>query len=108
MFLKIKVGIAFLCLIVNLAFADSEWPAIKKVGNGVYDFDGVTIDRINSKIEFKMISNQNNGLIEYAIVHENGKVHESLFRTATRPQILHASLLLLKAKPEKNSFRISI
>ena len=35
---------------------------------------------------------------------KTGKIHESLFRTKIRPQILHTSLLLLKAKPVASFF----
>ena len=40
------------------------------------------------------------------MVHENGKVHESLFRTKVRPRFVHACFLLLKEKPETNFFKI--
>ena len=62
------------------------------------------IDQKNRILEFNATSNQRNGLIEYALVHESGKTHESLFRTKVRPQILHASLLLLKQPVESRFF----
>jgi hypothetical protein len=55
-------------------------------------------------VSIPAVSNQVNGLVEYGIVHENGKIHESLFRTKVRPQIFHTSLLLLKAKPVSTFF----
>ena len=91
----------------TLLTASENWPEIKKLGNGLYDFDGITIDQKNRKIEFPMICNQQSGLIEYGIVHENGKIHESLFRTKIRPQMIHASLLLLKAKADDHYFEPS-
>lgn len=84
--------------------ANVDWPKIKKLENGCYEFDGVTIDKQNLLIKFKMISNQRSGLIEYGIVHENGKIHESLFTTKIRPEIIHASLLLLKAQAVDDYF----
>ena len=45
------------------------------------------------------------GLVEYALVHESGKTHESLFRTKVRPQILHACFLLLKHPSETRFFK---
>ena len=43
-------------------------------------------------------------MVEYGLVHEDGKIHESLFRTKVRPQIFHTSLLLLKIKPVESFF----
>ena len=77
----------------------SKLPEIIKIKDGVYKFGSVIIDRKLNSLSIPSISNQVNGLVEYGIVHEDGKIHESLFRTKVRPQILHTSLLLLKAKP---------
>tara|TARA_B100001093_G_scaffold214115_1_gene205373 strand:+ start:498 stop:1235 length:738 start_codon:yes stop_codon:yes gene_type:complete len=82
----------------------SSWPSIKKLTDGKFDFDGVTINQKLREIEFVAVSNQNYGLIEYGIVHETGKIHESLFRTEIRPQIIHASMLLLKHEPHQAFF----
>ena len=80
-------------------------PEIKKVSEGIYEFGGIIIDRKSNAISISAVSNQVNGLVEYGIVHENGKIHESLFRTQIRPQIFHTSLLLLKFKPVENFFK---
>ena len=82
----------------------SKLPEIIKIKDGVYKFGSVIIDRKLNSLSIPSISNQVNGLVEYGIVHENGKIHESLFRTKVRPQILHTSLLLLKAKPVDTFF----
>jgi hypothetical protein len=102
------LGFVIAHLYGTLLTASENWPEIKKLGNGLYDFDGITIDLKNRKIEFPMICNQQSGLIEYGIVHENGKIHESLFRTKIRPQMIHASLLLLKAKAHDHYFEPSV
>jgi hypothetical protein len=95
----------FICLSPLLADGNStDLPEIRKVGDGIYEFGGVTINRNSQSISIHATTNQVNGLIEYAVVHENGKIHESLFRTTVRPQIFHTSLLLLKAKPVKTFF----
>lgn len=82
----------------------SKLPEIKKVKEGVYQFGSVVINRKMNSLSIPAVSNQVNGLVEYGIVHENGKIHESLFRTKVRPQIFHTSLLLLKAKPVSTFF----
>lgn len=89
-------------LIAEKKFTDL--PEIKKVGEGIYEFGSVIINRNSNSISIHAVTNQVNGLIEYGVVHENGKIHESLFRTTVRPQIFHTSLLLLKAKPVETFF----
>ena len=82
----------------------TKLPEIIKISDGIYQFGDILIDRKSNTIEIPAISNQISGLVEYGIVHEDGKIHESLFRTKIRPQILHTSLLLLKAKPVASFF----
>lgn len=83
----------------------SNLPAIKKVKEGIYDFGGIIIDRKSNSVSIPAFSNQVNGLVEYGVVHEDGKIHESLFRTSIRPQIFHTSFLLLKFKPVEGFFQ---
>ncbi|MDC0547812.1 YdjY domain-containing protein [Opitutales bacterium] len=82
----------------------TKLPEIIKISDGIYQFGDILIDRKSNTIEILAITNQISGLVEYGIVHEDGKIHESLFRTKIRPQILHTSLLLLKAKPVASFF----
>ena len=98
--------LTFFCLF-GVVFGESNsssLPEITKAGDGLYRFGKVLIDRKAKKVSFPAVSNQINGLIEYGVVHETGKIHESLFRTTVRPQIVHTSLLLLKLKPAKGFF----
>ena len=78
---------------------NSSLPEITKLEDGRYAFGDVLLDREARTLELPGISNQVNGLVEYGLVHEGGKIHESLFRTNVRPQIIHAAFLLLKQKP---------
>lgn len=82
----------------------TKLPEIIKISDGVYQFGEILIDRKSNSIEIPAVSNQISGLVEYGIVHEDGKIHESLFRTKIRPQIFQTSLLLLKAKPVASFF----
>ena len=107
------VFLGFLCLLFSSSFSEEEkitaatsFPEIKKREDGKYSFGEIIIDRVDRKLEFQATSNQVNGLVEYGLVHETGKTHESLFRTKIRAQMLHASLLLLKLKPAKNFFDV--
>lgn len=75
------------------------YPEIKVLRSGVYDFGGIIIDQNDSNFSFEAECNQISGLVEYALVHEKGKIHESLFTTKIAPRLIHACFLLLKQKP---------
>ena len=82
------------------------YPEISEIGPGRYQFGDILIDQNNREFSFAGTCNQISGLVEYALVHEDGKVHESLFRTNVSPRLVHACFLLLKEKPETNFFKI--
>jgi len=58
----------------------------------------VAIDAEKRAVRFSARVNQNEGLLEYALVSEQGKVHESLLRTEVEPYDLQVALLLLGLK----------
>ena len=95
-----------LCLpSVNFAEDNSTaLPKIVRTPDGLYRFGDVTIDRTSRELSFPGISNQVYGLVEYGLVHESGKIHESLFRTKVNPKLIHTSLLLLKLKAAEGFF----
>ncbi len=107
---KIILFLFVLFFINNLLFAgdvdanESKIPPLVKIADSKYRFGEVIIDQKKRTLEFNATTNQKNGLIEYVLVHESGKVHESLFRTKVRPQIMHACLLLLKLPVESRFF----
>lgn len=82
----------------------TQFPTMQKISDSKYLFGQVLLDQKERFLEFNATTNQTNGLIEYALVHEDGKTHESLFRTKVRPQIIHACLLLLKIPVEQRFF----
>lgn len=85
----------------------SSYPEITEIESGIFKFGLISIDKVNRAFSFPAVCNQTSGLIEYALVHENGKVHESLYRTSVTPKLIHATLLLLKVEPLANFFKIS-
>ena len=87
---------------------ESSFPKAIDLGGGCYDFGGVLIDRKKTTISFDAKCNQTSGLVEYALVHQGGKIHESLFQTHIPPRWIHACLLLLKAKPYLDFFDANI
>ena len=54
----------FICLSPLLADGNStDLPEIRKVGDGIYEFGGVTINRNSQSISIHATTNQVNGLI---------------------------------------------
>ncbi|RYD33330.1 MAG: hypothetical protein EOP86_13640, partial [Verrucomicrobiaceae bacterium] len=69
--------------------------AIKKLDGNQYELNGILFDKKTRVITIPAKVNMNEGLLEYALVHEAGKVHESLLSTAVSPFDLNVVLLLL-------------
>jgi len=80
------------------ASVEREKTAAKKVGENLYRIGAVTVDAKLRAVVFPAKVNQLVGLIEYAIVTETGKVHESFLCTKVKPSDIHAGLLLLGVK----------
>lgn len=100
------VLVALFVPLLSYAEEANTYPEISEIGPGRYQFGDILIDQNNREFLFPGICNQISGLVEYALVHEDGKVHESLFRTKVRPRFVHACFLLLKEKPETRFFKI--
>ncbi len=97
----------FLFVIVNFLRGDSgSYPKISEIDSGRYQFGDILIDKKKRQFALPAICNQTSGLIEYALVHENGKTHESLFRTKVSPKLIHATFLLLKENPNPDFFTL--
>lgn len=77
---------------------DPEKTVAKKVGENLYRIGAVTVDAELKAVAFPAKVNQLVGLIEYALVTETGKVHESFLSTKVKPSDIYAGLLLLGAK----------
>jgi hypothetical protein len=69
--------------------------ALKEISPGVLEYNGVRLDQAHHRISFPATVNQREGLIEYLLVNEKGKVHESLFATKLMPRDIHIALLLI-------------
>jgi hypothetical protein len=65
---------------------------------GVIHWGALRIDTRAKSVSLPATVNQAEGVVEYALVHEKGKVHEALFATKVSPRHLQAALLLLGAK----------
>ena len=63
------------------------------------DLGKVRIDPSDRSLRFPVSINQRTGPVEYAVVTNEGKTHESVFRTDAEPTHIHLGLLLLGATP---------
>lgn len=68
---------------------------IKKVSEDVYELGLVRLDKAARNISFPASVNMVEGLVEYALVHTTGKVHESVLKTDADPIHIHLARLLL-------------
>lgn len=58
----------------------------------------IRVDPSALAISFPAQVNQRTGLVEYFVVHETGKVHESIFKTKIGAQQIHTAALLFAEK----------
>jgi hypothetical protein len=76
---------------------------LREVAPGILEYHGVRLDKKNRRISFDGTVNQHTGLVEYILVNEKGKVHESLLATKVIPHDIHLALLLIGLKEDKKS-----
>lgn len=81
--------------------AGAEVPApdvsVKKVGENRYRLGEIEFDAKTREIRIPVVVNmQEGGPVEYLLVHENGKVHESILTTAVSPLHLQIVMKLLR------------
>jgi hypothetical protein len=112
----LTIGLSFLFMIVTQgqstnaaapppSTSTSAVANLKEISPGIFEYNGIRLDKKNHRIIFPATVNQRQGLIEYLLVNEKGKVHESLFSTKILPRDIHVALLLigLKDDPKANS-----
>jgi len=72
-------------------------PAVKKIGATRYRLGAVEFDARTRQIFIPVVVNKREGgPMEYILVHETGKVHESIFATKASPLNIQIILKLLK------------
>ncbi len=84
----------------------TEAPKVEKIDEDNYRIGDVSIQKSTREIRFPAAVNLREGFLEYLIVHQNGKIHESLFRTDISPTNLNVALALLRYQPSKELYRI--
>jgi len=70
-------------------------PSVEKLDGSRYRIGKITFDSKTREIRFPAAVNMSDGLLEFAIVHENGKIHESLLHTGISALNLNLAFKLL-------------
>lgn len=72
---------------------------IKKTGPTDYELGPIKFSSATHEIRVPAVLNMAEGILEYVLVHENGKIHESLLRTTVSPTEVNVALLLCHYEP---------
>lgn len=86
--------------------AEPAKPAIKKLDETRFQVGEVIFDQKSREIRFPARVNMTEGLLEYLVVHQNGKIHESLFSTEIAATHLNLAFTLLRYKPSRELYAI--
>jgi hypothetical protein len=76
---------------------------IEKISGTRFKLGAMEFDQATREIFVPAKVNMREGLLEYILVHESGKTHESLFSTAVKPTEFNVVMLLLNWK-QSNAF----
>lgn len=79
---------------------------VRKIDEDHYIVGGVTLRKSTREISFDARVNQTAGLIEFLLVTEKGKIHESLFSCAISPTDLNVAFKLLGYQSSPELFEI--
>ncbi len=81
-------------------------PAVEKLDDTRFRVDSIVFDKKSREIRFPAKINMDEGLLEYLIVHENGKLHESLLVTNISPTHLNLVFTLLRYPPSRELYAL--
>jgi hypothetical protein len=76
---------------------------IRPLGSGVFEVGRVRLSKRDRTVSFPAVVNLRQGLVEYFIVTQYGRTHESVLRTLAEPYHLHIAMLLLDAIGDTNA-----
>lgn len=71
-------------------------PSVERIDETRFRIGEVEFDQKTREIRFPAAVNLTEGLLEFLVVHENGKIHESLFHTKISPTHLNLAFKLLR------------
>lgn len=78
--------------------AETAPPKIREISSGEWTVGAIQLSKKDGTVSFPARVNLTDGLLEYLLVHNTGKTHESLFSTDVPPYHLQIAMLLLGAK----------
>lgn len=81
-------------------------PAVEQLDENRYRIGNVTFDKKTREIRFPTKVNMTEGLLEYLVVHQNGKVHESLLVTEVSPTHINLAFTLLRYTPSRELYAL--
>ena len=79
-------------------------PAVEKITDTKYRIEKITFDEKTREIRIPASVNMTEGLLEFLVVHQDGKIHESLFITDISPTHLNLAFTLLRYKASKELY----
>jgi hypothetical protein len=79
-------------------------PAIEKLDATHFRIGEVTFDRLTREVRIPAEVNMTEGLLEFLLVHKDGKVHESLLKTNIKASHLNLAFTLLRYKPSRELY----
>lgn len=108
MFGDMRVFVPILLLISPLAAQEEPLPAaaVEEIRADQLRIGTVVVNKKSREISFPAKVNMTEGLLELAVVHINGKIHESLFSTEARPVNVNIALKLMGYPGSEELFEI--
>lgn len=100
-------NLSMAALLVTFAQADTAGvedapplakPIVRMVSPGIYEVGKIRLDQKAASISFPGKLNMKRGLVEYLLVNQKGRIHESLLVTDVEANDIHVAMLLLGAK----------
>lgn len=70
-------------------------PPVRSVGPGLWEIGEIRLDQAKKTLSFPAVVNLREGPLEYVLVTDYGKIHESLLRTTVPPYHIQMALILL-------------
>jgi hypothetical protein len=80
---------------ITVMVAEGKAAELKNTSDSVVQLGPLRINTKERLITLPATINMTNGLLEYALVHKDGKVHESVLACEAKPHQIHAAMLLL-------------
>lgn len=84
----------------------AEKPTVEKIDATRYRIGKIEFNSNTREIRIPAKVNMAKGLLEFLIVHDNGKIHESLFTTDVTPSDINLAITLLRYKPSPELYAL--